>query len=148
MKKKISIAAVLLFGLGTWNLELGTWNLELGNSSAQSAGNEQVIPYTLEDRDRAVRMEVQMNERFESMNERFGSMNVRFESMDDKMDKLYTLLYFILGGVFGLIGLIMWDRRSYIRPVKEDIRELQNALRDFAKKQPELTEILRSHGIL
>ena len=68
--------------------------------------------------------------------------------MDDKLDKLYTLMYFILGGVFGLIGLIMWDRRSYIKPVKENINELQNALRDFAKEQPKLAEILRSRGLL
>ena len=130
--KTILFAAVLTFNFIT---------LQTSNCFAQPAGKEQAVPYTLEDRDRAVRME----ERFESLQK---EINTRFEYMDDKMDKLYTLLYFILGGVFGLIGLIMWDRRSYIRPVKEDIRELQNALRDFAKKQPELTEILRSHGIL
>ena len=146
MKHKTILTAAVLC------LTFNFITLQTLNCFAQPAGKEQAVPYTLEDRDRAVRMEVRMNERFESMqkemNTRFESMNTRFEAMDDKMDKLYTLLYFILGGVFGLIGLIMWDRRSYIKPVKEDILELQNVLKHYAKKQPELADILRSHGLL
>lgn len=99
------------------------------------------VLYTLEDRDRSIRME----EKIVSLEK---SVNTRFESIDDKLDKLYTLIYFVLGGVFGLIGLVFWDRRSYIKPVKEDIRELQNALKDFAKEQPKLADILRSHGLM
>jgi len=140
--------------LATLSLELGTWNCQ-----AQSANKEQAVPYTLEDRDRAVRMEVKMNERFESMqkemnirfeamNTRFESIDTRFEAMNDKLDKLYTLIYFVLGGVFGLFGFIMWDRRSYIKPVKENIAGLQSALKEYAKEQPKLADILRSHGLL
>ena len=93
-----------------------------------------------------------MEEKISSTNERISSLeksiHERFEAINDKLDKLYTLIYFILGGVFGLIGLIFWDRRSYIRPIKEDIHELQNALRDYAKEQPKLADILRSHGLM
>ncbi len=110
------------------------------------------VPFTQDDRDRLIRLEERMAAMEKSTAERFGTMeksiNERFEAIDDKLDKLYTLIYFILGGVFGLIGLIFWDRRSYIKPVKEDIRELQNALKEYAKKQPELADILRSHGLM
>ena len=86
--------------------------------------------------------------RFESIDARFESVNARFESMNDQIGRLHTLMFFVLGGMFGLIGLIVWDRRSYIKPVKEDIHELISALRDYAKQHPELAEILRAHKLL
>ncbi len=86
-----------------------------------------------------------MEERMASLQKQ---MDTRFEAVDKRFDSLYTLLYFILGGVFGLIGLIFWDRRSYIKPVKEDINQLTASLREYAKEQPKLADILRSHGLL
>ena len=135
MKKKILIAAVLF---ATLNFKLVP--IEIGiNCFAQSA--EQPVAYTLSDRDRSIRTEEQLKALEEKMDVRFEAMNTRFES-------LQTLIYFILGGVFGLIGLIFLDRRSYIKPVKEDIYALSQSLREYSKKQPELADILRSHGIL
>jgi len=65
-----------------------------------------------------------------------------------RIDKLYTLIYFVLGGVFGLIGLIFWDRRTYTFPLKQDLRQLIDVLKEYAKEQPKLAEILRAHNIL
>jgi len=70
------------------------------------------VPFTLDDRDRLIKLE----ERVSSTNERITSLekslDVKFDGINDKFDRLYNLIYFILAGVFGLIGLIMWDRRS------------------------------------
>ncbi|MHB8260298.1 MAG: hypothetical protein ACYDCN_07195 [Bacteroidia bacterium] len=124
-------------------------------NSPQAEAQTKEVAYTLADRDRMIRVEeqlkslqTQMDVRFAAMDTKFAAMDTKFAAMDDKIDKLYTLIYFILGGVFGLIGFIMWDRRSYIKPVKEDITGLQQALKEYAKKQPELADILRAHGIL
>ena len=106
------------------------------------------VPFTLQDRDRLIQIEEKLNSQQKEIASLRETMDDKFEAMDDKLDKLYTLIYFILGGVFGLIGLIMWDRRFYIKPVKEDIAELQNALKEYSKEQPKLAEILRSHGLL
>ncbi|MFH1004632.1 MAG: hypothetical protein V1781_03930 [Bacteroidota bacterium] len=95
----------------------------VGINTTSTLLNIKEIPYTLDDRDRIIRLEVHLE-----------AIDDKFRAIDDKIDKLYTLIYFVLGGVFGLIGLIMWDRRSYIKPVKEDIKQLQMALREFAKK--------------
>ena len=135
MKKINLILAVVL----TLNLGLETFN-----SFAQVT---QTSLATV-DRERMIGIEKSVIRIEEQLKAQQKEMDTRFEAGDDKLNKLYTLLYFILGGVFGLIGLIMWDRRSYIKPVKEDIVELRNALRDFAKDQPKLADILRSHGLM
>jgi len=98
------------------------------------------ITYTLDDRDRMIRVE----EQIKSLRE---EMNTLREEMNNNINKLYTLIYFVLGGVFGLIGLVLWDRRSYIKPVKEDIEALRNVLRMYAEKNPELKEILKNAAI-
>ena len=128
------------------------------------------VEFSQEDRERIIRLDERLlalderlsaqkkeiNTRFEAMNDKFNdkfeAMNDKFEAMNDKFEemfnRLHTLMYFILAGLFGLIGLIFWDRRSYIKPVKEDINEILNVLKKYAQKQPKLAEILRSYGLM
>ncbi|MBI4647143.1 MAG: hypothetical protein HY738_11270 [Bacteroidia bacterium] len=151
--KKITI--IFAFAIYTGLFSPLFWKGAGGRVFAQS----REVPFTLDDRDRIIQTQAEvsslrndMNTRFEAFDTkfeaRFEAIDDRFEAIDDKLNKLYTLIYFILGGVFGLIGLIFWDRRSYVKPVKEDLKELMNVLRDFAKTQPELADILRSHKLL
>ncbi|MBI5217546.1 MAG: hypothetical protein HY958_01275 [Bacteroidia bacterium] len=115
------------------------------------------ISFTLEDRDRIIQIEEKLNSQqkeIASLRNEMGSlrneMKSEIASLRNDIDRIFILMYFVLGGLFGLIGLIFWDRRSYIKPIKEDIKDLQNALRDYAKRkpEPELADILRSHGLL
>jgi len=66
-----------------------------------------------------------MNKRFEMMNE---NINKRFEMMNENMNKRFeTLTNFILAltaGIFGLIGFMMWDRRTVVEKAK---REMENS---------------------
>ncbi|MEK6616288.1 MAG: hypothetical protein AABZ32_09290 [Bacteroidota bacterium] len=138
MKKQIILLAAVLF-LIPYTLYL------IPLCSAQSAGKEQAVPYTLEDRDRTVRMEVQMNERFESVND-------KFEYQQQQINDLKTLFYWGFGIMIGfmmfLLGFIIWDRRTAMEPIREHTQSLMQTLRDYAKEQPKLADILRSHGIL
>lgn len=102
--KKIFVAAIFLLPVLT------------------AASQIKEIPYTMDDRDRLIRLEEQLK----AMNDKWDT---KFEAMDDKINKLYTLIYFVPGGIFGLIGLILWDSRSYIKPVKEDIYQLRQVWR-------------------
>ena len=115
--------------------------------STKSFGQIKEIPYTLDDRDRMIRVEEQLKAMDTKWEAKFEAMDDKFEAMDDKINKLYTLIYFVLGGVFGLIGLILWDRRSYIKPVKEDIEKMRNVLRMYAEKNPDFKEILKHAAI-
>ena len=123
------------------------------------------IAYTMDDRDRLIRVEEQikaleskmdakfeaMDAKFEAMDDKFAAlhseMNSRFEAMDDKINKLYTLMYFVLGGVFGLIGFVIYDRRTALTPVTRDNRKLKEILYELAKTNPELREILNKAAL-
>ena len=112
------------------------------------------IPYTLDDRDRLIRVEeqiksmnVKIDAKFEEMNAKFEAMDTKFEAMDDKINKLYTLIYFVLGGVFGLIGFVIYDRKTALTPVTNDTRKLKEILHELAKTNPELKNILNKAEI-
>ena len=112
------------------------------------------IPYTLDDRDRLIRVEeqiksmnVKIDAKFEEMNAKFVTIDTKFEAMDNKINKLYTLIYFVLGGVFGLIGFVIYDRKTALTPVTNDTRKLKEILHELAKNNPELKNILNKAEI-
>ena len=53
-----------------------------------------------------------------------------------------------------MFGFIVWDRRTAVKPagkkplslIKKE-KLLESILKDYAKKQPELAEILKTHGL-
>jgi hypothetical protein len=54
-----------------------------------------------------------------------------------------------------MLGYMIWDRRTALKPALDKAREAEEnskslilVLKDYAKKNAELAEILRTHGIL
>jgi len=132
-----------------------------------------VVPYTLADRDRAIRLEAKMEandvkiEALESKIEALESkMDVKFEALETKMDVKFEAvnaridyLFWLQGVIVALIlfmfGYMIWDRRTALQPaldkaIDADAKStnLIKTLREYSKKHPDLAEILRSHGIL
>ncbi|NBC81961.1 MAG: hypothetical protein GVY19_01135 [Bacteroidetes bacterium] len=133
---------------------------------------QQEVPFTLEDRDRLMRveerltsLEKQMNVRFESVNEKFESVNEKFESVNEKFEAqqrqiddlktmftwgfsiLITLMLFIL-------GFIIWDRRTAVYPIKENLRyqtveveKIKAALKEMGESDQRIAEILKRVAI-
>ncbi len=110
-----------------------------------------------------------MNRRFEElredMNKRFEDMNKRFEDMNKRIEGLIKLMGWIILGMFGLIGvligLLIWDRRTAVSvAVKESEKRLEEkfsldklprlieALKELAKKNKEVAEVLRYFNLL
>ena len=110
-----------------------------------SATYSREVPFTLEDRDRIIKIQIKMDERFESI-------NTRFESQQRQLDDLKTLFYWGFGILFSLmlflLGFIIWDRRTAMEPVRERTQSLILTLREYAKEQPKLADILRSYGLM
>lgn len=132
-----------------------------------------VVPYTLADRDRTIRIEAKMEvleAKFVALESKFGAleskmdgleskMNVKFESIQIQINQLSTLFYWGFGILITLfifmMGYMMWDRRTALQPALDKATSsdaksttLVLALREYAKKHADLAEILRSHGIL
>ena len=126
--------------------------------SGLKANNNQV-PFTLQDRDKIIQTEQkldflksEMNSRFEAVDRRFEAVDRRFDSIDKRFDQLFNFLWAIIGIFTSMfiatLGFAFWDRKLSLAPIKRDNDKLLMVLRDFAKHQPKLSEILRNAGLL
>ena len=57
-----------------------------------------------------------MNQRFEQVNQRFEQMekhnDTRFQAFEKRFSFLENLMMIAISGIFGLIGYIVWDRKT------------------------------------
>jgi len=118
------------------------------------------IPYTLEDRERLIRIETRLDvveKRLDAMEKRFEQ---RFEQLEKRFDQLVTLFLGIVGAFAGVvavtIGFAIWDRRTMVRPFETRMRALEEekvdrliqALRDLAQADTKVADVMRKHHLL
>jgi len=120
------------------------------------------VPYTLEDRDRLIRVETKIEEldsRFEQIDKRFEQVERRFEQVERRIERLENVMIWGFGLLFttmiGLVGFVLWDRRTALSPAIRKNKELEErndkiekALKEYAYKEPKLAEILRNVGLM
>ncbi len=138
-------------------------SLFLSLSCIAQSNDNTVVPFTLSDRDRIMRTEQKIeafqknvDERFssfeKSVDERFGSlensMNIRFESQQKQLDNIYTLMFFVLGAIMSLIGFVIYDRRTAIKPMQREQENIIKILREYSVKHNDLAELLKNAGML
>jgi len=134
------------------------------------------ISYTLEDRDRIIRVEAkieQMDKRFEQIDSRFGQIEKRFEQIEkrfEQIDKRFEQIDGRIGrledvmlrgfgllftSMVGMVGFVLWDRRTALAPAIRESRELrergermERILREIALKDANVAEALRHAGLV
>lgn len=134
------------------------------------------IPYTLDDRDRLIRVEEGLkgvNQRIDSLDKRLDSLDKRVDSLDKRIDGLQGLMYVVIGAIIAqtlaVVGFSLWDRRSTLMPLTRKTKELEefieatkketheikerelvleNVMREYAKQEPKLYEVLKSLRLL
>jgi len=153
------------------------------------------VPYTLDDRDRIIRveakmeavetkmealeakmeaLETKMDVKFETLETKMDvkfetletKMDVKFETLETKLDVkldavnaridyLFWLIGFIAMLIIFMLGYMIWDRRTALKPALEKASKAEDksqniilALRDFARKNADFAEVLRTHGLL
>ncbi|MDD3553673.1 MAG: hypothetical protein PHC35_04040 [Deltaproteobacteria bacterium] len=101
----------------------------------------------------------------------------RIDNLERSVDKRFEMLQAIVIGGFGailtsmlaLVGFILWDRRTFIKPVQqetdelakslteernqrmaleEELKKVKGVLKEWGQKQPELLNALQSAKIL
>ncbi|MFN3479326.1 MAG: hypothetical protein ACK415_02975 [Thermodesulfovibrionales bacterium] len=87
--------------------------------------------------------------------QRFEDINKRFEDINRQLDRI-TAVFTAL--VIAVIGFAYWDRRTIIRKAKEEtishleregrFSDLINAMRELAKIDPKVAEILKRFDLL
>ncbi len=132
------------------------------------------VSFTLEDRDRFIRLETKidigfqqidkrfeelrddMNKRFEQVDKRFEQVDKRFEELREDMNKRFEQVIaflWMLTGIFtaltlGVIGFAYWDRRTIIKKAKEETTaeiEKEGRLKDLINA---LREVAKGNGEL
>lgn len=120
------------------------------------------VSYTLEDRDRLIRVETKIemiDKRFEMMEKRFEQIDRRFEQADNRLERLENVIMWGFGLIFtsmvALVGFVLWDRRSALAPAIRKAKELEEreellerALKEYAKIEPRFADVLRSLKLL
>jgi cytochrome c-type biogenesis protein CcmH/NrfF len=132
------------------------------------------VQFTQEDRDRLIRVEARIEEGLKAVNQRIDGTNKRIDDVnsglnkriDDlnsglnrRIDELRDFMLWGFGilfvGMMTLIGFVLWDRRTALAPairknkeLEEREERLEKALREYARKEPGLAEILKNFGLM
>lgn len=150
------------------------------------------VPYTLEDRDRLIRVEEGMKEGLRAVHQRIDGVDKRIDGLDKRIDGLersvhqrieglersvnqrieglersvnhridglqglmYVVISAVIAQTIGIIGFVLWDRRTALAPAVRKTKELEEReemiekiLKEYAKQEPRLAEILKSAKLL
>ena len=145
--------------------------------SGYAQDNNTPVSFTLGDRDRLMRNEqkienvhievntlrTEMNVRFESienkLDSRFNSfeneinelekrMDIKFESQQKQTNIIITLMFFLLGGMMSLMGFVIYNRKTAIKPLQNRQEVLEKILVNYSKDNKAFREILKNAGLL
>ena len=115
------------------------------------------VPFTLEDRDRMIRLE----EGQKAIMQRFEQIDKRFEQVERQIDRLIDIMLAIFAGQIALvatvIGVLIWDRRTVVKKATDDALEkfesgkfknLLEAMKDLAKEDEKIARALKKYNLL
>ena len=127
------------------------------------------IPYTQKDRDLLIKLDERTNYLEQLINERTNYLNERIDNLQKQIDDLREDIKWQFGVLFTLIvalfGFIIWDRRTFMKPLEEKVislneetknikekmqlnERLLQALRELSLKDEKLREILKQFNLL
>lgn len=114
-------------------------------SSHLPAQEQQVIvPYTLADRDRAIRTE----ERMSTLESGMMELNNKINRIEDKFDRYFMWEFgLVLLSIFGLVGFIIYDRKTILSPVESKTNKIINVLKDVAEQNPTIKDSLKKNTL-
>lgn len=122
----------------------------------------QKIDYSVDDRDRLIRVEEGLKALQKQIDQRFENTNQRFENLETsinrRLDNLNTFMFWGFGilftGMLSLVGFTLWDRRSMLSPVirknqelEEENRRIKDILREYAQTDEKFLSIAKKFGL-
>jgi vacuolar-type H+-ATPase subunit I/STV1 len=115
---------------------------------------QEEVPFTLDDRDRLIKLEAEQKALRNEMNAKFESIEKTLENHQRQIDDLkimfrwgfsilITLMLFIL-------GYIIWDRRTALNPIRErveqdkiEVEKIKAVLKEMGESDQKIAEILK-----
>jgi hypothetical protein len=103
------------------------------------------------------------------IDKRFEQVDKRFEQVDRRFKEQHQLSLVIIAGMFGMVGFMMWDRRTQLAIAKKEVEEkvkkeiveeitelktdkifinnLLKAVQELAQKDEETKNLLAKHHL-
>ncbi|MFN0047997.1 MAG: hypothetical protein ACKVOU_02610 [Cytophagales bacterium] len=117
------------------------------------------IAYTVEDRDRLIKLEVRVDEGFKAIEARFDAMDDKFdgkfETLQKQIDFTNNLILTMIASLIGTVMYMWWDRSRANEPIKNDITEekrktqtMLNMLKEYSTNNPEFKAIFDRAAVL
>jgi len=101
---------------------------------------EKALSYSQSDRDRMVRVETQI----QALDKRIDDIHFQIKRLEDKFDSYFMWGFgLVLMSIFGLIGFVIYDRRTTLAPVENKTERIIKALKEASEKDPVLMEALK-----
>ena len=79
-------------------------------------------------------MQKQMDVRFDAVDKRFEAVDKRFDDANKRVDILLYVMLGILGGLFGVIGFIVWDRQISMKPLLQENKDLAKEVKELKEE--------------
>nr|VFJ65044.1 MAG: hypothetical protein BECKDK2373C_GA0170839_11252 [Candidatus Kentron sp. DK] len=95
--------------------------------------------------ERLTTMENHTNDRFSAMEKRMDDRFVAMEKrMDERMDAQWSLTLVLIVAIFGLIGFVVWDRKTALSPLERRFARIAEELeRDLETGNPKGSKLAR-----
>jgi|YNPMSStandDraft_2_1061718.scaffolds.fasta_scaffold02852_7 hypothetical protein len=122
------------------------------------ADSAMVVPFTLADKIRLIRIEERMETKFHEIDNRFAQIDKRFEQIDKRfeqierrLDRLEDLFFnttlILLGSMLTLIGFILWDRRTFLKPIENQLNEIREQTLSNHEKTEKIIQLLKERAL-
>jgi len=120
------------------------------------------IPYTQKDRDLLIKLDERTKYLEQLINERTDNLQKQIDNLREDMKWQFGVLFTLIVALF---GFIIWDRRTFMKPLEEKVislneetknikekvqlnERLLQALRELSLKDEKLREILKQFNLL
>ena len=168
MKKRFNFIAICFFIIIVF-----TGNSLFAVETAPRISDREIIESLAEIKAEQKALRELMEQRFEQIDKRFEQVDKRFEAITNRFDKRFEQMFNLVLSLFGslmiliiaVLGYSIWDRRTITKKVSERVKKVEHdldiknidgsrlvrliaALKDLAKENRRLAEVLRSFNLL
>ena len=74
------------------------------------------------------RVEGELKAEFKTVRVEISSVRNEMRQMDKRLEQVWALLMIVIAGIMGLIGFIIWDRKTAMRPIEQEVQLLRQDL--------------------
>ncbi|RMD70420.1 MAG: hypothetical protein D6819_04345 [Gammaproteobacteria bacterium] len=139
LNKRIDdLRAEMKAGQETLNKRIDDLRAEM--KAGQKALNKRIDDLRAETKAQIQSLRSEMQSQIQSLR---SEMKAGQEALNKRIDNLWTLTMVLLAGIMGLIGFVVWDRKTALRPLEQRLIRLEHAIYEEIELQREAREVVQ-----